>query len=248
MAFTSQWVWTKIKRGTQSSVQGTQMFRKRAWTLARYRISDDISVGGLSATSEVDTTQNSLSAYNGGTAQTISCPTTNYVSFTSISADCNFAKTGDKWVENGFTDHGYPIYTSWNTSISPVYSLSAEAMFYLAICPITNGGNYAWGIGALEKSLVDIGVTPTYWGAISAKVYETTGSAATRDADARVLDNPISTWWDGLFKGDATTALTTGGQLGFYCLSDDQEYSHSGVGFYIQKQVWVYEEPFKLVG
>jgi len=243
MAVTSNWEWTQIQRTTQQSYVGTLLFKKRVWSLERKRTSND------TFSSLIDTTATSLSAYNGGVTETISCPTTNYVTFTSISADCNFAKTGDKWVETGFYQNGYPTYSPYNASISPLIDGSGSniLVYYLCLKRLTSSTNFCWGVTFALDVHAKAGAYIQTWTDESTEVRETTGAASARDTNGRVLDYVDSqTYYMGNFVGSATTALTTAGTLGFYCTEDKQNYNTPSVDWFTQVQTWEYNEPWRV--
>ncbi len=229
MAVTSEWEWITINRSVEDSTFGGAMVTRRNWTLSRKRISD------AAYSSEDGTLQNSLSGYNGGVTETITCPTLRMVTFGTAT---NWTATTTKWVETLYVMNGFPVYTPYNAKLrldDPLYLILLSQNLTEA-----NAGKGVWGISLYSMSLNYI----KYWTDYSIRAAEynyTTTSPVYASVNGKIIAYQSGNY----FTVPSTATLNTAGQLGFMCTSDTQDYPDQGVDWFTQTQTWTYKEPWQ---
>lgn len=229
----SQWSWLNIDRRREySKTQAGEDFFRENWTVTRSRVSNKVF------TSELGDTAGSLSAYNGGVTETVTAPTYDFFSFTSmVSATDWFAELEDvPFYPAGYNRGGKPVYIL--SEQSPRDTTKACVLFYEYQAKPYSGINTYWQVGQCSSAEATSGTF-----AKSAVMFAASDLLAANRIDYPTPTGPTYRRAAGAESG--TGAITsTASTENFRCVSDLQSYSQQGVEWYTQTQTWIAKSPW----
>jgi len=255
--FTSNWQWISIQRGIDYTIQNGVQQKRSNWSLIRMRHSDQEFV------SQLGEKENYLTAYNGGTTETVYRPDNTFVNGVMFDTETNWTSTDTVWFDTGFVVNYQPVYRAMNQSpnvprsgkitlLMPLY-LFGSALGHWCVVDLfpkqySLGEFTEWDSGdvGFVSGSNNSGDNPDF----SELAYDNTSCAASQTGfsaysidGATIGDNQ----YGGIFDATVTTA-----SLGehpdptqFLCTADIQTYENRGVDWFTQIQTWTYRSVWR---
>lgn len=221
MAVTSNWEWVSVNRNKDYTIiSGQNVFREN-WSLTRKRISNE------AYTSELGTSITSLSAYNGGVTETISCPTYSAYSFGTTQT---WVDSGVLWVPTGFTRGGVASYRC-------VEPAKQNTEYINVIFKGTRSGTASYIIGAVTSGELSAGNWPN-----DSNSYGSPRHVNYKNEAYTTLTGDYSPSYSSTASESRLSATST--NASFYCTSDVQTYDSAGVDWFTQTQTWQSKTPW----
>lgn len=233
MAVTSEWEWVGINRTQDITISGGILTKRNNWTATRKRISNDTFVSSLG------TTATSLSAYNGGTIETVTAPNISVVLFNANTA---WTLTSTLWIPTGYIRNGSMSYTQYQGTANIPDALKKNVA-YLATYDNNGVFTYIWVVteaspetvrdnswdSVIQKWVGAVLTQPNGSDYVFASVWSSVGDSISGKAFPSSF---------GTFTGGATAYFSTSSVPSFYCSSDIQTYDQNGVDWFTQIQTW----------